>query len=88
VGIAIVVVVLALLVYVAGRYRRQLLGFGQQVKVFLQEVYVELRKSSWPSWIELRDSTLVVVFAVIALALFVGVFDWLIVMIISWMTRG
>ncbi len=42
---------------------------------FFSDVGAELRKSSWPTRPELLDSTLVVILSVIALAVFVGISD-------------
>jgi preprotein translocase SecE subunit len=82
------VVALVLVVFGVVRYRKELLALGQQFRTFLQDVYIELKKSSWPTWIELRDSTLVVIVAVVALALFVGAADWVFVKIIAFLTGG
>ncbi|MGI6086462.1 MAG: preprotein translocase subunit SecE [Kiritimatiellia bacterium] len=46
-----------------------------QMTSFFGEVAAELRKSSWPTRSELLDSTLVVILSVIALAVFVGISD-------------
>jgi preprotein translocase subunit SecE len=78
---------LAVLVFVVVRYRKELLGFGQKARAFLQEVYVELRKSTWPTWIELRDSTVVVIIAVIVLAAFVGVADLFFSWVVEFLTK-
>ena len=77
---------LAAAVFVAVRYRKEVLGFGGKFKIFLNEVVDELRKSSWPTWIELRDSTIVVVIAVAALAIFVGLADTVFVKVIEMLT--
>jgi preprotein translocase subunit SecE len=80
-------VVLGLLLTLAVVYRVKLIGWGGKAKFFLGEVVAELRKSTWPTWIELRDSTIVVVIAVIALAIFVGVADWIFSNIIGLLTK-
>jgi preprotein translocase subunit SecE len=48
-------------------------GFGQ----FLREVYDELRKVVWPTWPELYRYTLVVIFTVVLLGVFIGGVDYL-----------
>lgn len=68
-------------------YRDRVIHWGGKTKVFLSEVIAELRKSTWPTWIELRDSTIVVIVAVIALAIFVGVADLIFTMLIGWLTK-
>ena len=44
---------------------------------FLREVYDELRKVVWPTWGELYRYTLVVIFTVIVLGVFIGGTDYL-----------
>ena len=48
-------------------------GIGQ----FLREVYDELRKVVWPTWGELYRYTLVVIFTVLVLGVFIGGVDYL-----------
>jgi len=45
---------------------------------FLREVFDELRKVVWPTWGELYRYTLVVIFTVIVLGIFIGGTDYLI----------
>jgi preprotein translocase subunit SecE len=49
-------------------------GIGQ----FLREVFDELRKVVWPTWGELYRYTLVVIFTVIVLGVFIGGVDYLV----------
>ena len=51
------------------------MGWTDQVREFSKEVRSEFTKISWPSWIELRDSTTVVIVTVIIVAAFIGVVD-------------
>jgi preprotein translocase subunit SecE len=44
---------------------------------FLREVYDELRKVVWPTWGELYRYTLVVIFTVVLLGVFIGGTDFL-----------
>lgn len=46
-----------------------------QAREFVKDVRVESGKVSWPTRNELRDSTIVVIIAVILVAVFVGVVD-------------
>ena len=48
-------------------------GIGQ----FLRDVYDELRKVVWPTWGELYRYTLVVLFTVVLLGIFIGGIDYL-----------
>jgi preprotein translocase subunit SecE len=45
---------------------------------FLREVYDELRKVVWPTWGELYRYTLVVIFTVVVLGIFIGGTDYII----------
>ncbi|GEM_PF-1305249 len=80
-------IALAALLAVAIVYRQKFIAWGGRAKVFWGEVVAELRKSTWPTWIELRDSTIVVVIAVVALAIFVGIADWIFTNIIGLLTK-
>ncbi len=52
---------------------RSQVGFGQ----FLRDVYDELRKVVWPTWGELYRYTLVVIFTVLVIGVFIGGVDYL-----------
>ena len=43
---------------------------------FANEVVVELRKVSWPTWKETRQSTIVVIVCVLVVSLILGAFDF------------
>ena len=47
----------------------------QQVREFAKDVRAESSKVSWPTRSELRDSTIVVIAAVLIVMVFVGVVD-------------
>lgn len=47
-----------------------------QVRQFITDTMNELRKCSWPERRELYESTILVIVAVIILALFVALVDW------------
>ncbi len=46
------------------------------VRTFFDEVRQELKKCSWPTWGELKESTVVVIVSVVILSAFVGVSDF------------
>lgn len=46
-----------------------------RIKVYLSETRVELRKVTWPTKEELKESTRVVIVASILLTIFIGVID-------------
>jgi preprotein translocase subunit SecE len=52
-------------------------GFVAGFSGFVDEVKVEIKKSSWPNREELVNSTIVVIVSVALLGAFVGVSDWL-----------
>ncbi|KQC13012.1 MAG: hypothetical protein APR63_01505 [Desulfuromonas sp. SDB] len=61
----------------------KVLGFISKIQKFLIESKQELFRVSWPKKNELWDSTLVVIFVSIILAIFIGVFDRIFTFIIS-----
>ena len=48
----------------------------RSVRVFARETWDELLKCTWPTWTELRDSTIVVVVAEAILGLFTSISDF------------
>jgi preprotein translocase SecE subunit len=50
-------------------------GQIKRLSVFWQETMTELYKCSWPSWIELRGSTLLIIISVLALGVFIFLVD-------------
>ena len=52
------------------------MAWTMQVREFVKEVRVESTKVSWPTRNELRDSTIVVIVAVLLVSVFVGVVDY------------
>ena len=50
-------------------------GQIQRISVYVQETREELKKCSWPSWIELRGSTILIIVTVGVLGLFVVAVD-------------
>ena len=59
-----------------------------KIRKFLTEVWVELKKSAWPTRSELVDSTAVVLVTVVLLGVFVATADLIFVQIIKWLTVG
>jgi len=55
------------------------------VRVFFEEVMVEMKKCTWPEKNELLESTVVVIVSVLLLSLFVGVSDKILVSILRLM---
>ena len=57
-------------------------GAFLRVSNYFRETQEELRKCSWPSWDELKGSTVVVTVAIVLLGVFTMVVDFVIAMII------
>ena len=51
------------------------MAWTERIRDFVKEVQVEIRKVSWPTRQELRDSTLVVIATVMIVAAYVGIVD-------------
>ncbi len=51
---------------------------------FYREVVVEMGKVSWPSQEELRVSTIIVLIVTVIFAVFTGMFDWFLSLIVQW----
>jgi preprotein translocase subunit SecE len=51
------------------------MSWSTRARDFIKEVQVESAKISWPSRTELRDSTIVVIVAVLIVSAFVGLVD-------------
>lgn len=47
----------------------------ENLKKFLKEVKAEMSKVTWPSWIELKGSTLLVIVVSIFFSVYVGIVD-------------
>lgn len=51
------------------------MSWTERIRTFFKEVQVEIRKVSWPTRNELRDSTIVVIATVLIVAAYVGAVD-------------
>jgi len=58
------------------RLRQRVVGFGPRAMAYLQEVRAEVRKVTWPTVPELRQSTIVIIIFVIAIGIVIGIMDW------------
>jgi preprotein translocase subunit SecE len=54
----------------------------EKVKKFFKEVYAELRKVTWPTKDELIGSTIVTIVVSLVVALFIGVVDRILTLVI------
>ena len=70
----------AILVLVAAAallWRQPLLAFAVKSSAYIREVRVEIRKVSWPTWDDLRKSTLVIIVIVVIVGAIIGLMDLL-----------
>ncbi len=58
----------------------------RSIRIFSMETITELKKASWPSWLELRDSTIVVLAAVAILGVFIAIADFSLANVINLLT--
>lgn len=54
---------------------------------FIKEAYDELKKVTWPSKDELKESTLVVIISTILISIFLGIVDIVVAKIIKMVIR-
>jgi len=50
-------------------------GQIRQLAFYIQETYVELKKCSWPTWNELKGSTMVIGVTIVLLGVFISMVD-------------
>jgi len=63
------------------------MSWTTRAKDFFKEVQVESAKISWPSRNELRDSTIVVIVAVLIVSAFVGLVDRVLSIVVGLLFR-
>jgi preprotein translocase subunit SecE len=61
-------------------------NFFRRLRLFAREIMDELKKASWPTRAELRDSTVVVVLAALMLGLFTSISDFALYRVVSLFT--
>jgi preprotein translocase subunit SecE len=57
------------------------------IRIFVGEMVGELKKASWPSRTELRDSTIVVIVASVLLGVFTSISDFALYQVVDLFTR-
>ena len=62
--------------------------FVEETQRFIKEVRIEMSKVTWPTWLELRGSTILVIIVSIFFAAYIGIFDIIISIIIGFFTGG
>jgi preprotein translocase subunit SecE len=55
----------------------------RSTRLFVGEMVGELQKATWPTRTELRDSTIVVILAVVLLGLFTSISDFSVVQVVD-----
>ena len=60
------------------------MNWFQRARTFLAEVRSELKRTSWPSWKEVRGTTTVVIVTVFIFALFLAVVDAVLSHMVNW----
>jgi len=58
-----------------------------RIKGFTGEVKAEVLKCTWPTWPELRQSTVVVILSFLLLGLFVALSDFVLRLLLGWFAR-
>ena len=59
----------------------------RSTRIFFSEMFGELKKASWPSKLELRDSTVVVIIATVVLGLFTSICDFALYQVVDLFTK-
>ena len=65
-------------------WRQPALAFARRSAAFLEVVHAEVGKVSWPTWEDLRKSTVVITILIIVIGIVIGLMDWF----FSWLLIG
>ncbi len=86
-GLAIGGVVLLVAVAAVAVWRQPVFAFAKKSATYIHDVRNEIRKVAWPSWDDLRKSTMVIIVIVIIVGAIIGLMDlafqWLLIDIFS-----
>lgn len=73
-------------------WRQPLLAFAAKSTAYVREVRVEIRKVSWPTWEDLRRSTVVIIIIVVLVGAIIGLMDllfqWILIDVFSRLFGG
>jgi len=58
----------------------------RSIRIFTGEIIDELKKATWPTKIELRDSTIVVIVAAVILGVFTSISDFALYQVVDLLT--
>ena len=67
----------------SGNFIQRASGWPLQVKNYFEELQMEMRRVTWPSWKQVRATTAVVIVAVFAFAAYFAVVDQIVASIIN-----
>ena len=67
----------------SGNFIQRASGWPLQVKNYFEELQLEMRRVTWPSWKQVRATTAVVIVAVFAFAAYFAVVDQVVASIIN-----
>ena len=67
----------------SGNFIQRAAGWPVQVKNYFEELQLEMRRVTWPSWKQVRATTLVVIVAVFAFAAYFAVVDQVVTSMIN-----
>ncbi len=92
IGLIVMFVVVAVAAAAALIWRQPLLAFAVKSTAYIREVRVEVRKVSWPTWEDLRRSTMVIIVIVVIVGAIIGlmdlVFQWVLIDLFSRVFSG
>ena len=66
-----------------GSFVQRASGWPVAVKDYFEELQTEMRRVTWPSWKQVRATTLVVIVAVFAFAAYIAVIDQIFLSLIN-----
>jgi preprotein translocase SecE subunit len=62
-------------------------GYLLQISNYVQETREELRKCAWPTWAELKGSTLLVAVSILLMGVFIVAVDFVFFHVMSWVLK-
>ena len=62
-------------------------GYLLQISTYVQQTREELRKCTWPTWDELKGSTVLIAISIVLLGGFIVVTDIVLVFMNSWISK-
>ena len=62
-------------------------GYLLQVSTYVQGTREELRKCTWPTWEELKGSTVLITVAIVLLGLFIVAVDYVFYYVMLWISK-